>query len=99
MNTKRICELRELVHRLQIDVNARLKANVTIDGKALLFAIAHWTHHLMFIKEFEYDQCLYDYLLYLLKDVSNLLVDYSSLEDILDQIRFLYDQNNYQYFN
>ncbi|EMS16158.1 hypothetical protein KM1_203480 [Entamoeba histolytica HM-3:IMSS] len=99
MNTKRIQDLKQLIDELQFEVNERLKTNTTIEGRALLFAIAHWAYHLMFIKEFNYDQCLFEYLLYLLKDVSSLLVNYGSLEDLLDQIRFFYDKENYQYFN
>lgn len=99
MSTSRIDCLRQCSEKLTKEVNNRLKTNLTVGGKSILYSIAYWNYRLAFLEEFKFDKCLFDYLVYLLHDVRNLLVDYSTLEEILDEMRFYYDENNYQFMN
>lgn len=97
MSTTRLYCLEQAVNKLNAELDERLKSNLTEGGKAFIYAIKYWSYYLSFIKEYQFDQCLFNYLQYLLCDVRNLVANYGSLEDILEEIRFYYDEHNYRY--
>lgn len=99
MVTPRVICLKQSVERLSTEVKARIENESTMGGKTILYSIAHWTYCLTFIAEYKFDKRLFDYLLYLIRDVQSLLVNCGAIEEILDEIRFYYDEANYQYMN
>ncbi|EDR25491.1 hypothetical protein EDI_273490 [Entamoeba dispar SAW760] len=90
--SKAICidKLKTLIIELAVDIDDRLKTNLTTDGRSLLYAISFWVHQLIFVKEYEYDPCLDNYIRYLLNDIKNFLVNYSNIERIVGEIAFFY---------
>lgn len=99
MSASRLDCLKGCVARLSTEITKRLEHETTINGKTILFSMAHWIYCLSFMEEFKFNRNIFEYLLYLLRDLRSLLTDCDKLEELLDEVRFYYDESNYQYMN